>query len=509
MKKKLYLFLFVSITNIVTAQQFAVVKGTIISDNPVNISVYKPINGFFNDAFYKPEGSPVISKIVYQTIAFQDSVLLNTACFVCIYVTTPKSDFLAKSNILVFPNDTVEVNFNVNDSSVKFSGNNANGHKLFYDITDNPAQVSSPADNIISNYPDNRKTIIKELIDYGDKLCKPFEQLLNQGLITQQYYQTVSDNLHLWPIQMAVGSLLFGTKPGTDIQHQTIDSTIEAIYKIYPPMSKYHALLNTTLYYNDFQAFQAYKRQHLISPKVFYSKDSVLVSKTGKKYIIDKEYVRFLSIEDSGIRQNEWGHLLTALLACTQGVININTIEQYEELNPNTQWSKILRRQLAEFQSNSTESFNLSNPIVEIGNSANINTFSELVKELPESNFYFVDVWASWCGPCIKAFSANKYIDSVLNINHITKVYVSLDKNVDIWEKAINKYALGGYNMNANESMVIDIKEKLGIDINGPLFIPRYMLINNKGEFVKELYSPVTREKLANQIKELVEKSRN
>ena len=56
MKKKLYLFLFVSITNIVTAQQFAVVKGTIISDNPVNISVYKPINGFFNVLFTSPKG---------------------------------------------------------------------------------------------------------------------------------------------------------------------------------------------------------------------------------------------------------------------------------------------------------------------------------------------------------------------------------------------------------------------------------------------------------------------
>ena len=508
MKVISYFLFFACSTFTVNAQQFAVVKGTIISDKPVNISVYKPINGFFNDAFYKSEGSPLITQLSQETIAFQDSVQGNNPCFVTIYLTSTDGDFLGKSNILVSFNDTVEVQFNLKASTVEFTGNNAKGHKLFYDLTDNPGQVSIPADNIISLFPGNRNTFAKELIDYGDKLSKPFEQLLNKGLITQQYYNTISDNLHLWPINMAVGSLLFGTKRGTVIQQQVIDSTIESIYKIYPPSKKYHMLLIASSYYNNFQAFQAYKMQHLVSPKIFYSSDSVLVTKTGKQYLINKEFVRFLYIKDPDIRQNEWGNLLTDLLSCTQGFIDLNTIKQYEELNPNTHWSKILRRQYAAFQTSSTELFNLSQPIVEIGDSVVINTFAELVKKLPESNFYFVDIWASWCGPCIKAFSANTYIDSVLNINHITKVYVSLDRNVEVWEKATVKYALGGYNVKANDSMVIDIKEMLGIDINGPLSIPCYMLINSKGELVKELYSPVTRSKLAEQIKELILKNK-
>ena len=61
----------------------------------------------------------------------------------------------------------------------------------------------------------------------------------------------------------------------------------------------------------------------------------------------------------------------------------------------------------------------------------------------------------------------------------------------------------------ANQSLKIDMMEMLGININSNFTIPKYLLLNGKGVFVKELYSPVTREKLANQLKELVEKNRN
>jgi hypothetical protein len=53
------------------------------------------------------------------------------------------------------------------------------------------------------------------------------------------------------------------------------------------------------------------------------------------------------------------------------------------------------------------------------------------------------------------------------------------------------------------------MEEMLGININSNFTIPKYLLLNGKGEFVKELYSRVTREKLANQIKELLGKNRN
>lgn len=507
MKNFLY-FLFLTITsNTLNAQQFAVIKGTIISDNPINISVYKPINGFFNSSFYMQEGSPEIYKTENHITAFQDSVSVNNACFVRIYFASSDGDFLDLCNLLVFPNDTVELHYSTKDSTFKFTGNNAKGHELFYPITKEPALVSRPADDIINLFPDNRTTFVKELIEYGDKLSYPFEQLFNQGLISQQYFQTINDNLHLWPLNMAATKLLFSTKRGTIIPKQIIDSTIEEIYKVYPPTNNSHSLLNTDSYYLDYQAFQAYNKHHLISPKVFYSSDSI-IHQNGRKIELNREFVRFLYIDDPVIRQNEWGFFLTKCLLAPE-IFTISDIKKYEELNPVNNWSKILRRYVASLQPAKPISYKLTSPIVEIADSIKVNTFAELVKLLSQSDFYYVDVWSSWCGPCVKAFSANAFIDSVLQLNHITKVYVSIDNNKEAWVKAVDKYALGGYNIMANKSLMIDVMEMLGININSSFSIPRYLLINEKGEFVKELYSPLTREKLANQIKDLVEKNRN
>ena len=43
-----------------------------------------------------------------------------------------------------------------------------------------------------------------------------------------------------------------------------------------------------------------------------------------------------------------------------------------------------------------------------------------------------------------------------------------------------------------NEGLIIDLKELLSIDIKSNFAIPKYLLLNDKVEFVKELYSPVT-----------------
>jgi hypothetical protein len=489
----------------VNAQQFAVLRGTIITDDSVYLEVFKPVNGFFNSISYPSEKGPKISKTSENNLYFEDSLKVNTFCFVRVRLTSASGDYITKSDILVFPGDTVEFHYTLKDSIIQFIGNNAKGQELLYYKTVLPAPISLPADDIINKYPDNSKTFVKELVNYANTLSAPFEKLLIQGYITPQYFQTVKDYLQLWPIQMATNTLLFSTKRGSIVPQQTIDSTLEEIFKIYSPNYTCHAFFIGDSYYNNYLTYQAYKRLHLINPKVFYSSDTVVFSQNGEQIKLDKEFVRYLYIEDPVIRQNEWGFYLTSIFSFTRDIFNLSTIEQYEKLNPTNMWSKTIRRQFASIEPEKPVTYKLPSPLVEIDDSIRTNTFKDLVKTLTKSDFYFVDVWSSWCGPCVRAFRENNYIDSILQINQITKIYMSIDKSKEAWKTAISKYALGGYNLIANESLIIDMKEMLGIDINSNFTIPKYLLLNGKGEFVKELYSPVTHEKLAKQIKELVE----
>ncbi len=77
-------------------------------------------------------------------------------------------------------------------------------------------------------------------------------------------------------------------------------------------------------------------------------------------------------------------------------------------------------------------------------------------------------------------------MDTYLLANNIERLYVSLDyKGTEKkWISAINKYALGGYHILANDSLILNIKQTCDIMVNEGIAIPRYMLIDKDKQIV-------------------------
>ncbi len=124
---------------------------------------------------------------------------------------------------------------------------------------------------------------------------------------------------------------------------------------------------------------------------------------------------------------------------------------------------------------------------IEIIDSANlIDSYSNLIKILPKDQYVFVDIWASWCGPCISEFSYNKIVDSFLLKNKISKIYISFDRLQDkpFGMKAIDKYKLGGKHILCSEKFKSSLKAKLGLGCDALMPIPRYLFINKQGELI-------------------------
>nr|WP_321236976.1 TlpA disulfide reductase family protein [uncultured Psychroserpens sp.] len=104
-----------------------------------------------------------------------------------------------------------------------------------------------------------------------------------------------------------------------------------------------------------------------------------------------------------------------------------------------------------------------------------------------------IDVWASWCRDCIiglpelKALQAEKP-DAVY-------LFLSADRNSDIWKRSINKYDIQG----VHYFMPQGTKNRLGefVDID---WIPRYMIVDSDGRIalfeVIEADDPKLREHL-------------
>lgn len=85
-----------------------------------------------------------------------------------------------------------------------------------------------------------------------------------------------------------------------------------------------------------------------------------------------------------------------------------------------------------------------------------------------------INVWASWCGDCIVGMPELKQLQK--DFPDIGYVFISTDRNIHSWKRALKKYNLKGAHYFMEQGMKSDFGDFL--DSN---WIPRYMVINENG----------------------------
>lgn len=134
--------------------------------------------------------------------------------------------------------------------------------------------------------------------------------------------------------------------------------------------------------------------------------------------------------------------------------------------------------------------------------SDSIHTFKELTDLFP-GKVIFVDIWATWCGPCRESFKYVKPLQKYAKENDVVLLYISIDRptDKDKWKKMANHYDLKGEHFILNETIQPEIYDTFGH--KGGLYIPHCAIINKKGEIqFKTASSPEDMDKLMEQLKE-------
>lgn len=90
-----------------------------------------------------------------------------------------------------------------------------------------------------------------------------------------------------------------------------------------------------------------------------------------------------------------------------------------------------------------------------------------------------IEIWASWCGDCVKAMPKVKEIQA--ENPTVDYVFISMDKSLDKWKAGIEKHAVKGDNYWVNDANGMKGSFGKSIDLD---WIPRYIVINKKGEVV-------------------------
>ncbi len=107
----------------------------------------------------------------------------------------------------------------------------------------------------------------------------------------------------------------------------------------------------------------------------------------------------------------------------------------------------------------------------------------------------YIDVWATWCGPCKGEIPYLKKLEEELRDKPIAFVSISVDEDKKAWEKMVKEKDMHGYQLYAKEAWDASIVKDYAI--RG---IPNFMIIDKEGIIVESNASrpstPTTKEKL-------------
>lgn len=107
-----------------------------------------------------------------------------------------------------------------------------------------------------------------------------------------------------------------------------------------------------------------------------------------------------------------------------------------------------------------------------------------------------IEVWASWCGDCVKAMPKIKELQA--NNPDVAYLFISMDKTDDKWKTGIEKHELKGDHFMANDQMKGVFGKAIDLD-----WIPRYIIVDKTGKIVLYRAIETDFEKINSVLKEL------
>lgn len=168
---------------------------------------------------------------------------------------------------------------------------------------------------------------------------------------------------------------------------------------------------------------------------------------------------------------------------------------RFKELHPQSKWLPLLNKAVEK-----NKAFNSMDipDYIHFPNVEKIKTF----KDITDRYKVFMDIWATWCGPCRTSFAHIKPLQEYAAQEDMVLLYLSIDRaeDEDKWRKMAAHYDLRGEHIRVQEAFKQEVFDTFG---GGTLSIPHYVIIDKEGEIrFKVAASPENIDKLKEQLEE-------
>ena len=100
-----------------------------------------------------------------------------------------------------------------------------------------------------------------------------------------------------------------------------------------------------------------------------------------------------------------------------------------------------------------------------------------------KGKYVYIDVWATWCGPCCKEMPSLKKLEKKMAKKKIVFVSLSCDEKQEAWRKMVKEDKLGGVQLCMGKDMTFR-------DAYGITAIPRFILLDKEGRIVNVFMTP-------------------
>ena len=422
-----------------------------------------------------------------ETGKFELNLKMTQPSFIIIH----DESFQNRVKLLVEPSKNYQISMKP-EKNIQITGANEKGQMLYTAFPD-PEFVELELRKIVNLRDDTTSLafVHQKINELKQSDMFKFQELLESREISKSFFDLVQKDRDCYYASMEARFLLIKTYPavraGTKIEEELLED-LKKIYTQYPPndeelifstfWSEYANLYITD--YNQFiqEDFDLQKNSELRSSGTFHTQ----IINESKKYLTGKaleffqaRYIYFECFQGSykGSFEKEF----------------ISLVEQFETDYPKSEYSKFIKPYIDKiigYHQVIEQPFDLN--MLFMDNYKNINTLEEVVKPFLGKKIY-IDVWATWCGPCKVEFAHNETLKKILAEKDIQMLYISIDRaeQEQTWKNEIKYHHLVGMHIHANSELNLNLMKLFSKNEERPyISIPWYILIDEQGNIMEE-----------------------